>query len=128
MPPPVSIFWRHGLHSEPPYIATTDANGNVTGVTYQGNTPPSTRLTVAWRGTAVSVDVPGANTTGTTARAGLYHRWHLRGGPFQPSHRPAKRSDLPETPATITTDSANLQKDENNLTYQMATTARSKTS
>ena len=48
-----------------PYSATTDANGNVTGVTYQGNS--SVNQTQVSAGVTVGVEVPGANTSGSGA-------------------------------------------------------------
>src|SRR5262249_41489635 len=51
---------------QPPFAATTDANGNVTGVTYQGNTDVTENE--IGQGTTLSVDIPGANTSGSGAR------------------------------------------------------------
>lgn len=51
---------------QPPFILTTDANGRVTSVTYQGNTevaaaPIDDQVTLA-------IDIPGANPTGSGPR------------------------------------------------------------
>src|SRR6185295_17289455 len=50
----------------PPYLQTTDANGNVTAVTYQGNAEVAS-VEIA-QGVTLSASVPGANTTGSGAR------------------------------------------------------------
>ena len=51
-----------------PYVTTTDADGNVTGVTYQGNSSVN-QVEIA-TGVTMSVDVPGENTTTSGARLG----------------------------------------------------------
>jgi flagellar hook-associated protein 3 FlgL len=102
---------------QPPYTTTADANGDVTAVTYNGNSsvnksPIGTNLTT-------SVDIPGANT-GTSGARGLITD-QQSGADFL-NHLIALRNDLQagNTSAISTTDSANLQKDENNIAYQVA--------
>ena len=51
------------INNQPPFAATTDASGNVTAVTYQGNTDASESQ--IGPGQTVSAQVPGENTTGT---------------------------------------------------------------
>jgi flagellar hook-associated protein 3 FlgL len=53
----------------PPFVATTDASGNITGVTYQGNS--GTAKSEIASGVTVSATVPGENTSGTGA-TGLF--------------------------------------------------------
>ena len=48
---------------QPPFVVATDANGNVTSVTYQGN--DSVASAEIAPGTTVSVQVPGVNTSGS---------------------------------------------------------------
>ena len=51
----------------PPFVAATDAAGNVTGVSYQGNT--SLAAVEIAPDSTVSAQIPGANTTGAKPRA-----------------------------------------------------------
>ncbi len=100
-----------------PFTVATDANGNVTGVTYQGNS--SVNQTEIAPGTTVSVDVPGANTSGSGA-PGLIT--DSRTGADLFNHLIALQNDLlaGNTAAISGTDATNLQNDENNMTYQVA--------
>jgi flagellar hook-associated protein 3 FlgL len=102
---------------EQPFTATNDANGNVTAVAYQGNT--SVNQTEIAPGVTVSVDVPGANTTGSGSR-GLITDSQTGADLF--NHLIALQNDLSSgnTSAATGTDAQNLQKDENNVTYQVA--------
>jgi flagellar hook-associated protein 3 FlgL len=69
-----------------PFTVTTDANGNVTGVTYSGNS--SVNQTEIASGVNVSVDVPGVNTSGSGAIGhGQPHGCRL----VQPSYFAAKQ-------------------------------------
>ena len=99
-----------------PFSTTTDANGNVTGVAYQGNT--SVNQVPVSAGTTLSVDVPGANTTGSGAR-GLFTDSQSGADLF--NHLLALQYDLSSgDTSAIATDGTNLQKDEDNVTYQVA--------
>jgi len=99
-----------------PFTTTTDGNGNITGVTYQGNTSVNEVPVAA--GTTVSVDVPGANTTGSGAR-GLFTDSQSGADLF--NHLLTLQNDLTAgNTSAIATDGANLQKDEDNVTYQVA--------
>jgi flagellar hook-associated protein 3 FlgL len=99
-----------------PYTTTTDANGNVTGVTYNGNS--SVNQTQIGDGQTLSVDIPGENT-GTGGARGLIT--DSQSGADLLNHLIALRNDLTSgNTAAITTDSANLQNDENNIAYQVA--------
>jgi flagellar hook-associated protein 3 FlgL len=100
-----------------PFVATKDANGNITGVTYQGNA--SVNQADIGSGVSVTVDIPGANTSGTGAR-GLFT--DSQSGADFINHLISLRDNLNSgnTTAVTATDSVNLQKDEDNITYQVA--------
>lgn len=105
------------VSSQAPYTTTTDANGQITAVTYNGNSsvnqsPIGTNLTA-------TVDIPGANT-GTSGARGLITD-QQSGADFL-NHLIALRNDLQSgnTTAISGTDAGNLQKDENNIAYQVA--------
>jgi flagellar hook-associated protein 3 FlgL len=102
---------------QPPYSVTTDSSGNVTGVTYNGNS--STNQVEIAPGQTVSAGVPGSNTTGTGAY-GLVT--DSRTGADLFNHLISLQNDLAsgDSSAASTTDNANLQKDEDNMTYQVA--------
>ncbi len=51
------------LSSQPPFVATTDSNGQITSVAYQGNT--STTSAEIAQGVTLSIVSPGANTSGS---------------------------------------------------------------
>lgn len=103
--------------SQPPFTATTDANGNVTGVTYQGNS--SVNQAEIAPGTTISVGVPGVNNSGSGPQ-GLVT--DSRTGADLFNHLISLQNDLlsGSTSAVTTTDSQNLKNDENNVTYQVA--------
>jgi flagellar hook-associated protein 3 FlgL len=100
-----------------PFTATTDANGNVTGVTYQGNT--SVNQTQVASGVTVATEVPGENSTGTGAYGLITDS---RTGADLFNHLIQLQQDLSagDTSAISSTDSTNLQNDEDNMTYQVA--------
>jgi flagellar hook-associated protein 3 FlgL len=100
-----------------PFTVTTDANGNVTSVTYSGNS--SVNQTEIASGVNVSVDVPGVNTTGSGAQGLITDS---RTGADLFNHLISLQNNLlaGNTSAVTGTDSINLQNDENNLTYQVA--------
>jgi len=103
--------------TQAPYKTVTDASGNITGVTYQGNSSVN-QVPIA-PGTTVSVDVPGENT-GTTGARGLITDSTSGADLF--NHLFALQNDLTSgnTSAITNTDSVNLQKDENNQLYQIS--------
>ncbi|HUA39670.1 MAG TPA: hypothetical protein VMA35_14850 [Candidatus Sulfopaludibacter sp.] len=107
-----------GTDSAPaPYTVTTDASGNVTGVTYQGNFSVN-QVGIA-PGVTISVDVPGQNT-GTSGTRGLIT--DATSGADLFNHLIALQNDLTSgnTGAITGTDEANLQNDNNNLLYQIS--------
>lgn len=101
----------------PPYTTTTDANGNITSVTYNGDS--TVNQTEIGAGQTTSVDVPGANT-GTNGARGLIT--DSQSGADLLNHLIALRNDLQagNTTAISGTDNTNLQSDENNIAYQVA--------
>jgi flagellar hook-associated protein 3 FlgL len=100
-----------------PFTVTTDANGNVTGVTYSGNS--SVNQTEIASGVTVAVDVPGVNTSGSGSQGLITDS---RTGADLFNHLISLQNDLlsGNTTAISGTDTTNLQSDENNLTYQVA--------
>jgi flagellar hook-associated protein 3 FlgL len=100
-----------------PFTATTDASGNVTGVTYNGNS--SVNQAQIGAGMTATADIPGTNT-GSSGAHGLIT--DSQSGADLINHLIALRDNLNagNTAAITNTDSANLQKDENNVTYQVA--------
>lgn len=104
----------------PPFTATTDANGNVTGVTYNGNT--SVANSVIAPGLAVSAQSPGENNTGS-GPAGVFA--DSRTGADLFSHLISLQQDLASgnVSAITTTDGPNLEKDENNIVAQVGSNA-----
>jgi flagellar hook-associated protein 3 FlgL len=103
--------------SQPPYVTTTDASGNITGVAYQGNdSVPSVEIA---KGTTVSVLVPGANTSGS-GPAGLVT--DTRSGADFFNHLISLRDHMlaGNTTAISSQDVPALAKDETNITSQIA--------
>jgi flagellar hook-associated protein 3 FlgL len=104
-------------NSEPPFVTTTDASGNITAVTYQGNTSVASAEVAP--GYSVSAQVPGANTTGTGPTGVITDS---RTGADFFNHLIALRNDLESgsLAAISGTDTANLAKDEDNITAQVS--------
>jgi flagellar hook-associated protein 3 FlgL len=101
---------------QPPFVLSTDANGTVTGVAYQGNATVSE--TEIGQNITASVDVPGANTSGSGARGVITDSRY--GADFF-NHLISFQNNLlaGDTAAIRTTDRGNLSKDEDNLVYQI---------
>ena len=102
----------------PPFTATTDSNGNITAVTYQGNS--SVDSAEISQGVKVSAQTVGANTTGSGPR-GLFT--DSRSGADLFNHLISLRNDLTagNTAAIAATDAPGITKDENSLINQVAT-------
>ena len=102
---------------QPPFTATTATNGNVTAVTYQGNSNVN-QVEIA-PGVTVAVDVPGANTSGSGS-PGLIT--DSQNGADLFNHLITLQNDLStgNTSAVTSTDAKNLQNDQNNVSYQVA--------
>ena len=104
---------------QPPFVLTENANKEVTGVTYQGNTDAS-ELEIA-QGTTLSVQVPGANSSGTGPHGLLTDS---RTGADVFAHLISLRQHLTagDTAAIAATDRPALSKDEDNVIYHLANT------
>lgn len=103
---------------QPPFVTTKDANGLVTSVAYQGNTDaPDVEIA---EGSFLSVQLPGANTSGAGAR-GLVA--DSRTGADFFAHMIQLRDHLlaGDTASIATTDRAALGQDEDNLLLQIGT-------
>ncbi len=95
-----------------PFVAATDSTGNVTSVTYQGNT--SVAQVAISSALNVTAQTPGANTTGS-GPTGLFA--DSRAGADVFSHLIALQNDLASgnTAAISSTDAPNLTHDQNNI-------------
>jgi flagellar hook-associated protein 3 FlgL len=105
------------LANQPPYVIATDADGNVTSVTYQGNTSvPQNEID---SGATIAVDVPGANTTGTGPRGLITDS---RTGADFFNHLISLQNHLlaGDTAAISSTDIPALAQDEDNLLYHVS--------
>ena len=103
--------------AQPPYVAATDANGNVTSVTYQGNdSVPEAEIAA---GATVSVQVPGANTSGSGAGGVVTDS---RNGADLFNHLISLQNHLlaGNITAISSQDHPALMKDEDNITSQIA--------
>ena len=100
----------------PPFAATTDANGNVTSVAYQGNT--NVAQSEIAPGVTVSTQTLGANTSGTGPRGLITDS---RSGADLFNHLISLQNDLSSgnTSAVTTTDTQALAKDESNIASQV---------
>jgi flagellar hook-associated protein 3 FlgL len=101
----------------PPFTATTDSSGNVTGVTYNGNT--SVNQAEIGPGITVTAGVPGVNTTGS-GPAGLFT--DSRSGADLFNHLISLQQDLAagNTTAISSTDAPDITHDTNNLVSQVS--------
>jgi len=100
-----------------PFTTTTDADGNITAVSYQGNTDVAEAE--IGQDTTTTVDVPGANDTGSGPRGLLTDS---RFGADLFNHLLSLESHLRagDTNAIATVDHPALTKDEDNIIYQVA--------
>ncbi len=108
------------LASQPPFVAQTDASGNVTAVSYHGNQSVSSAEVAS--GFALSVQAPGANTTGA-GPAGVVT--DSRSGADFFNHLIDLRNNLQvgNTQAIASSDCTALTKDQDNITAQIAANA-----
>lgn len=100
-----------------PFTAATDSGGNITAVTYNGNS--NVNQTEIASGVTLGVDVPGENTSGSGSRGLITDS---RSGADLFNHLIALRDNLSagDTAAIAGTDAANLQKDDDNLLFQIS--------
>lgn len=102
--------------SRPPFVATRDAAGKITAVTYQGN--GSVNQTAISPNSTLSVDVPGASSSGSNPR-GLVT--DASGADFF-NHLISLRDHLlvADKAAITATDIPALRKDEDNIIYHVS--------
>jgi flagellar hook-associated protein 3 FlgL len=102
---------------QPPYVMTVDANGNVTGVTYQGNTT-LTEAEIA-EGVTIAGHSLGTNTSGSGPRGVVTDS---RSGADLFNHLIALQDNLlaGDVAAIAATDRANLANDEDNILYHIS--------
>lgn len=99
-----------------PFTVTKDTDGNVSAVTYNGNSSVN-QIEVA-PGSTMSVDIPGSNTTGSGV-SGLVADSQSGADLF--NHLIALAGDLKSGNfAGISGDGMNLQKDDDHLLYQVS--------
>jgi flagellar hook-associated protein 3 FlgL len=105
-----------GTSGAPPFVTQTDGQGNVTGVTYQGNTNVN-QYEIA-DGSTFSSPVVGANTTGTGPRGLITDA--TSGADFF-THLIALRNDLnsDNTASIASNDAPALQDDSDNFIYHV---------
>ncbi|HEX7654195.1 MAG TPA: hypothetical protein VF607_11865 [Verrucomicrobiae bacterium] len=100
-----------------PFSVTRDSNNQVVSVTYNGNN--QTDQGQIGENQYTSVDIPGANSTSSSPRGLITDQ---SSGADLINHLISLRFNLQSgnTAAITGTDAANIQKDENNITYQVA--------
>jgi flagellar hook-associated protein 3 FlgL len=105
------------LSDQPPFAITLDGNGNVTSVTYQGNT--SVAQNEIDNGATIAVDVPGENNSGTGPR-GLVSDNRVGADFF--NHLIALQNHLlaGDASAIQNTDLPALRADEDNFIYHVS--------
>jgi flagellar hook-associated protein 3 FlgL len=101
----------------PPFSATTDASGNITGITYSGNT--SVASSEIAPGLTVTAQNPGENNSGS-GPGGVFA--DSRTGADLFSHLISLQQNLQSgnTSAITSTDTPNLNKDEDNVVTQIS--------
>ena len=104
-------------NDQPPFSLTTDSNGLVTGVSYQGNTSLAENEVAS--GVTMSAQTLGANSTGNGPR-GLVT--DSRSGADLFNHLIALQNHLTsgDTSTIASQDRANLSKDEDNLLFHVS--------
>ena len=102
---------------QPPFAITTDADGNVTAVTYQGNASASA-VDVA-SGTSVSATIPGANDSGSGPR-GLITDPRAGADLFNHLVSLAQNLRSGDTAAIASTDRPAIANDESNIIYNLS--------
>jgi flagellar hook-associated protein 3 FlgL len=102
---------------QPPFVAATDADGNVTSVTYQGNA--SVAENEIAQNSTVSVDVPGENNSGSGPRGLISDN---RYGADLFNHMISLQNDLlaGDTNSISTVDQPALTNDGDNIIYQVS--------
>lgn len=104
--------------SSPPFTATTDSSGNVTGVTYSGNTDVSQVQIGA--GLSVTAQAPGENNSGSGA-GGVFADSRSGADIFGDLISLQQNLSSGNTSAIASTNSPALTKDEDNVVSQIST-------
>lgn len=106
------------ISDQPPFVMTTDADGNVTGVTYQGNTDLAESEIAT--GITLSAQSVGENTAGSGPRGLITDS---RSGADFFNHLISLQNNLlaGNVAAIESTDRANLGMDEDNFLYHLGT-------
>jgi flagellar hook-associated protein 3 FlgL len=107
-----------------PFTVSTDASGNVTAVTYSGNTDVATAE--VGQNATLAVDAPGENNSGSGARGVVSDS---RYGADLFNHLISLQNNLlsGNTGAITATDAKNLSNDSDNIIYQVATNGAAQT-
>jgi flagellar hook-associated protein 3 FlgL len=107
-----------------PFAAVTDAGGNVTAVTYSGNS--SVTQSEVSQNVTMAVDAPGENTSGSGPRGVISDSRY--GADFF-NHLISLQNNLlsGNTNAISATDASNLSKDEANIICQVASNGATQT-
>ena len=107
-----------------PFTVSTDAGGNVTAVTYSGNS--SVAQSEVSQNVTMAVDAPGENNSGSGARGVVSDS---RYGADLFNHLISLQNNLlsGNTDAITSTDAANLSEDQDNIIYQVATNGAAQT-
>ncbi len=103
--------------TNPPFVATTDASGNVTAVAYQGNT--SVSESDIGPGNAVTAQMPGENNTGSGAQ-GLFADSRTGANLFNDLIQLQQDLTSGNTSAIASTDSPALTKDDDHIINQIS--------
>ena len=104
------------ITSQPPYVMALDANGNVTGVTYQGNTTLSE--SEISEGITLSSQIVGENNTGSGPRGLITDS--RSGADFFNHLIQLQNNLLAGNTAAVATDRTSLANDEENLLYHIS--------
>lgn len=102
---------------QPPFVVATNANGQVTGVTYQGNTSLS-EVEIA-EGSTITAQAVGANASGSGPRGLITDS---RSGADLFNHLISLHNNLlaGDTAAIAATDRGNLRSDEDNILFHIS--------
>jgi len=104
-------------NSQAAFVATTDASGNITGVTYQGD--QSVAMTQIADGVTVTSQVPGVNNTGSGPR-GLITDSSTGADLFNHLISLQQHLAAGDTASIAATDRSQLSNDENNVIAQIS--------
>jgi len=104
-------------NDQPAFVTTTDASGNITGVSYQGD--QNVAMTQIAEGVTVTAQVPGVNTGGAGAR-GLITDSSTGADLFNHLISLQQHLAAGDTASIASTDRTQLTNDENNVIAQIS--------